>query len=399
MPKQQVPSFLRDTRWLSSSSSSVYAESQTTQYDGYQQAWRLLGYFVDCHQQNDGDNENEDENGGDNSCKRYLLWGAYVDPNYNGGGVHEYQYYRNDQYDKTACANNSRCAKMDCHEKHSKFQLLGVFKQAYYASEWFPTLLEHQCVLDETTYETINEQEVQWPEGCTNTGEFGRLENGAVVQLYLDLQSSVNLQLTLYVDNSCKNEYTGGDHVSIDRLASTLGLPSREQEMQWNKALEPFYYCQPCMAIDLSNGHGRHLEEEEENVQFACYDNAGEVGVNQCAAFRENTQMEAASWHDLDIAAKQGGLAKITLGGETFGVSLSEVSSSSRSSLSKHASSGLLGLVFGGTFFLLSAAFLMVTINWKYAKRRQRAIEQRRVLAEPLVAKNSPPRIKTTASF
>ena len=67
-------------------------------------------------------------------CARYVLWAAYVDLEYEGGGIGEYQYWNrtSEDWDDAACyyadgsggsGNNggdddraySRCAKMDCH--------------------------------------------------------------------------------------------------------------------------------------------------------------------------------------------------------------------------------------------------------------------------------------------
>ena len=377
----------------------MYAESQTTKYESYQQAWRLLGYFVDCGQKYNYNGAENNEDGGSISCPRYLLWGAYVDPFYSGGGVNEYQYYRNGQYDKAACTDGSRCAKMDCHDKHTNFQLIGVFKQPYYSTEWFDTLLKHQCVLDDDTYDTILAQENVWPEECVATGTYVKAENGSEEQLYLDLQSSVTLQLALYTDSSCKFEYTGEQDVSIDTLASTVGLPTKAETTLWNQALEQFYYCQPCMSLDLRTTDNQRRKLDD-NIPFACTDNVGEVSVNQCAYFRQNTQMEAASWHDLDMAAKQGGLAMLSIGDQLLGIPLNQISMALNDGLEKHAAAGLIGLVIGGIFVLLAAAFLMVTINWKIDRRRQRANERRRILSEPLFEKNeSQPCIKTMASF
>jgi hypothetical protein len=75
----------------SSSSSNVYgknafADTSTTYYDGYQQAWRYLGWYVDC---NGGSSRYYDRSGGgsqsgsgdeavygNNYCQRYLMWAA-----------------------------------------------------------------------------------------------------------------------------------------------------------------------------------------------------------------------------------------------------------------------------------------------------------------------------------
>jgi len=66
--------------------SNGYAESTSTYYDGYAQAWRYLGWYVEC---NGGSSryydrsEHSHESGsgdqqvfGNNYCQRYLMWAA-----------------------------------------------------------------------------------------------------------------------------------------------------------------------------------------------------------------------------------------------------------------------------------------------------------------------------------
>jgi hypothetical protein len=64
--------------------SNYYADTQQTYYDGYAQAWRYLGWYVDCNggsnryydrsqHSHSGDNSN---NIGNNYCQRYLMWAA-----------------------------------------------------------------------------------------------------------------------------------------------------------------------------------------------------------------------------------------------------------------------------------------------------------------------------------
>lgn len=72
----------------SSSSSSAYgvnffAESENSYYDGYQQAWRYLGWYVACGHPSDRYNggsgshdSNEDRQMGNMYCQRYLMWAA-----------------------------------------------------------------------------------------------------------------------------------------------------------------------------------------------------------------------------------------------------------------------------------------------------------------------------------
>ena len=121
-----------------------WADGVNQEWDDYQQAWRLLGFFVDCdddsHWHYDDDayvqqfSGSGDEQYSSSGCPRYVLWAAYVDPEYQGGGIGEYQFWNrnNQKWDTTPCnynaEENGRCAKMDCHAADTHWQLLGLYK-------------------------------------------------------------------------------------------------------------------------------------------------------------------------------------------------------------------------------------------------------------------------------
>ena len=123
------------------------------------------------------------------------------------------------------------------------------------------------------------------------------------------------------------------------------------------------------------------------------------MNANQCAAFAQNSGLQAASWHDLDAAIRQGSLAQITVPatGTTYGLPLSQLetvlsggnryaaASAAAESSASQQWPAYLGLVLSGLFCLATATFGLLTVNWKLEKRQQRLEEQRRVLAEPLV--------------
>ena len=64
---------------------NAYADSSATYYDGYAQAWRYLGWYVEC---NGGSNRyfqqdshshsgsGDEQQYGNNFCQRYLVWAA-----------------------------------------------------------------------------------------------------------------------------------------------------------------------------------------------------------------------------------------------------------------------------------------------------------------------------------
>ena len=69
------------------SSNSIYGTQPfiagSGEYDSYQQAWRLLGFMIDCGNASNNNNNNQDNhNSRDNNyltgegCQRYVIWAA-----------------------------------------------------------------------------------------------------------------------------------------------------------------------------------------------------------------------------------------------------------------------------------------------------------------------------------
>lgn len=65
----------------------LFADGAETYYDDYAQAWRALGWYIDCDYCDDNDgcwwNQGDDEDGGgdnrNSGCRRFLLWAAVSD--------------------------------------------------------------------------------------------------------------------------------------------------------------------------------------------------------------------------------------------------------------------------------------------------------------------------------
>lgn len=115
---------------------SLLVDKNGNAYDPYSLAWRYLGLYIDCdvsgtenYFYHRGLHEEEGED-----CQRKLLWAAYHDTRYRGNTIEEYKFYdiATEEWDDSACfasGKRHRCAKMDCHEPHSQFKLVGVFKE------------------------------------------------------------------------------------------------------------------------------------------------------------------------------------------------------------------------------------------------------------------------------
>lgn len=339
----------------------MFAESQTTAYDAYQQAWRWLGVYVEC-KVSEADGENQVA--GDEYCQRYMLWAAYVDPKYENFGVHEYQYHDPvDGWNKAACTEDSPCRRLDCHESGTNMQLLGIYKETYYSSEWFEQLFKHAgfCLWDEDTYGFMQTNYGAWPEQCTATGIAVSSENeesDASISLYMDLKPGPSLELGLYTDGICKTEYDKGDEAMVSLVSTSLGYVSPESSFQTFKdAMNVYRSCQPCRTLNLKDPE-----------QFSCYDDAGYTNVNQCMKFRTHTTMEPATWNDIQAAAMQGALRDITIGDRTYD--------------NKYRPSNW----HGAGFLLLSGMVAIAT--WVFVRSRaQYRVNSNKALAEPLVHK------------
>lgn len=383
------------------SGNGILAESQSTLYDGYQQAWRMLGFYVDCRDtSNQNADGNENEGSSSNTCQRYLLWAAYVDHDYQGGGLGEYQFYdiESNSWDDSACelSGGERCAKMDCHEANTNWQLLGFFKQPYYASEWFEQLFKHQgyCLWNSDTYSFMQTNYAAWPEYCTDTGLTVDNGEGEQVQLYVDLMPGINMQLGLYTDSICKTEFTGAASLSdtdaYDSALKNAGYLTRDTDLtKWNNALNVYKYCQPCRTFDLKNtgysknNNDRRRVQDENNYYdpnnglFACTDDAGYTNVNQCMKFRSQTTMQPAVWKDIEMAVQQG--VEVSIAGKTYSSPMVSISNSSADA----TSSGLLMLTCSVAFLVASMASVIVAVRWKRKRRNDRKAAKQ--MAAPLV--------------
>ncbi|KAL3923909.1 MAG: hypothetical protein SGILL_001375 [Bacillariaceae sp.] len=302
-----------------------------SEYDEYQQAWRMLGFMIDCDvldgdEWQDGDRRelNSGDDSTEDGCARFILWAAYVDLDYEGGGIGEYQYYNRNskKWDKSACQyaedGDSRCAKMDCHKEDSDFVLLGFFKHRSY-DDWMEQLFKHEgmCVWTEEEYAFMKGARKVWPQGCTyaGRGEFGD-------ELYYDIKplSEGRITMALYSDSQCTLEYSDDVEViegtlGYNPFASAEASGSQDysnydfsgetltQSMErWHDAFSEWSFCHPCVAFDVENTDGtkylyndddaanddaangrRRLggEYEGQGDIFECYDDAGYTNVNQ----------------------------------------------------------------------------------------------------------------------
>lgn len=336
-----------------------WADTSNVEWDEYQQAWRLLGFMVDCEDASHWDDDHVSGSGdyaySSEGCRRYVLWAAYVDPYYEGGGIGEYKYLDRStgKWDSTACDvggdGSNRCAKMDCHEADTHWKLLGLFKHRQ-PDDWMEQLFKHEgvCVWTEEEYAFMKNARKAWPKGCSQTGS--STLSGRPIYSAIKPTSGGSIALGLYTDEKCTEEYNGvnsdaskimggnfltnvqSSHDSGDSYNYDFSDWSTSQAMEfWDQSLAAFKICQPCIAYDLNNWYdgnnqgsswGTYSCEEEGNNyddgggggndcvedNFDCYDDAGYTNVNQCMKFRAKTHMDPATIRDIMLAHNQGTL-------------------------------------------------------------------------------------------
>lgn len=389
---------------------NAYAEGES-EYDEYQVAWRMLGFFIDCDnvsRYDDDDAYGGGSGSGDNfdgtytssGCLRYVLWAAYVDEDYEGGGIGEYQYWDrfNGAWDETPCSvtgEESRCAKMDCHLEGTDWKLLGLFKHRN-PDDWMEQLFKHEgmCVWTSDEYSFMKGARKAWPTGCVLSNSHTTLSGKPI---YFDTKPKAggSITLGLYSDESCVEPYRGT--MSAESVAGNLlaeaeasgsgdngggdysSLSASEAQDMWDSALSAFQQCQPCVAHDLENygysgnsqgsSYGSYSPNYDDDgsyydpSDFDCYDDADYLNVNQCMKFMAKTAMDTATMRDVVLAYRQGTLVEQ--------VPVSGLETSRRSFWRKPSIPGM--DVFMSSLYLIASLLILVYGISKFRKARKEA--------------------------
>jgi hypothetical protein len=65
-----------DTAYATSEYEKLFVDGSETYYDEYAQAWRALGFYIDCDFTSDYDDQDGGDNQGSGGCQRFMLWAA-----------------------------------------------------------------------------------------------------------------------------------------------------------------------------------------------------------------------------------------------------------------------------------------------------------------------------------
>lgn len=251
----------------------------------------------------------------------------YRDPSYSGGSIGEYAYYDWEQqiWDESTC-HTERCAKMNCHEKESEFELIGVFKETDGLEDWAEQLFKHQgyCLWDGdkqddaqdnadsgdenyevSDYEFMQTEREEWSAECTSLGYTD--QNG--LPLYTGIQplAAGEMAFGLFTDAYCSHPseyheyqdylrvyYTSSGYSETDTEALIANYEATVA--RWNRLLNPYKVCQPCSAYNkvvVANDERRRElndgEGDSEQWGYNCYDDAGYTNCNQVSVCNDWT--------------------------------------------------------------------------------------------------------------
>ena len=226
--------------------------------------------------------------------------------------IGEYKFFDIDtyQWNKSTCQKRRKCTKLDCHEKTTNWELIGVFKETDGLGDWAEQLFKHQayCLWDDDVYENMQTWREEWPTECEYL-EYLLDSQGNSIYRHIKPEYGGNIGMALYIDDKCTYEsvntyfdyvntyytYYGGEDKAAEEIENLFTMLDG-----WNRAMDLFKICQPCRAYSLDpnaqqnqeqSGSGnekfRILENEndgegdEEPYGYNCYDDAGYTNCNQ----------------------------------------------------------------------------------------------------------------------
>ena len=92
---------------------------------------------------------------------------------------------------------------MDCHEPHSHFELVGIFKETDGLVDWAEQLFKHQgyCIWGEDEYEVMSEAREQLPSYCIQL--YYPDDDGNTLYHHIQPEKEGNISLGIYSDEDC----------------------------------------------------------------------------------------------------------------------------------------------------------------------------------------------------
>ena len=276
-PKLERP----ENRWLRNNKLQAYElqdlADPSQYYDAWAQAYRMLGAYIHCDDKNNNwayYNNNNKNNG--QGCQRWIVWAAYVNPNYQGNGINEYvanqsddyysqgyynaggvssggqynqangQYnsqnngyynkngYNNNGYNSNSNNNNNKnknnnynknnknnqpISLLDCHDAGTEWKLLGVYRAVFY--DYFEQISKHLWYYTSSEYSiATNGLDYMGDGECEDAGND---RYGNYVYKAPRPVEGGSIEIGLYMDADCTVLYNEDDETNADNIGGNYG--------------------------------------------------------------------------------------------------------------------------------------------------------------------------------
>lgn len=350
-------------------------------YDMWQQAYRMLGGFIDCdHQKSEGSGDNSGD-GDSEACSRWMMWASYVDPNYQGYGRDEY-------------FGDEPVGVLDCHKPDTEWVLLGVYRQEFY--QFIEQISKHLWAIDEYEYVVaLAGLAYMTDDDCYYVGNDS---NGNALYAGVAPQPLGGYHIGLYIDAQClildessgmtfddfglQNDIELGSKDATDddsySWAYNWWYDTQEYTLtQLNEVYEQYMYCTSC-------------------IDYPTYQDGYVIGddgmddddlINQCWKFYSHDSFPCEA-DCIALGHNQGTILSVTVGNKMYGEPLQgfyssvEVESASSGTIAKESKlTRLLANVFVTfSFIVFVATFLAFAVARRSRYRESRSSKSRRLL-------------------
>jgi len=352
-------------------------------YDMWQQAYRMLGAFIDCdHQKSEGSGDNGGSEDGDSSaCSRWMMWASYVDPNYQGYGYDEY-------------FGDEPIGVLDCHKPDTDWVLLGVYRQEFY--QFIEQISKHLWAIDEYEYVVA----LAGLAYMTDSDCFyvGNDSSGNVLYAGVAPQPLGYYQMGLYTDAQCLTlDESSGMTTDDFGLQNEIYLGSKDasDDDSYSWAYDWWYDTQEYTLTQLNEVYGQYMFCTS-CIDYPTYQDGYVIGddgtddddlINQCWKFYSHDSFTCGA-DCIALGHSQGTILSVTVGNKMYGEPLEafyssvEVESASGGTLAKESKlTRLLANVFVTfSFIVFVATFLAFAVARRSRYRESRSSKSRRLL-------------------
>mmetsp|Transcript_6157 Transcript_6157/g.15227 ORF Transcript_6157/g.15227 Transcript_6157/m.15227 type:complete len:616 (-) Transcript_6157:327-2174(-) len=351
-------------------------------YDMWQQAYRMLGGFIDCdHQKSEGSDDSGGDGDSGDACSRWMMWASYVDPNYQGYGYDEY-------------FGDEPIGVLDCHKPDTDWVLLGVYRQEFY--QFIEQISKHLWAIDEYEY-------VVALAGLAYMTDYdcfyvGNDSSGNVLYAGVAPQPLGGYQMGLYTDAQCLTlDESSGMTFDDFGLQNDIDLGSKDasDDDSYSWAYDWWYDTQEYTLTQLNGVYEQYMFCTS-CIDYPTYQDGYVIGddgmddddlINQCWKFYSHDSFTCEA-DCIALGHSQGTILSVTVGNKMYGEPLEafyssvEIESASGGTMAKESKlTRLLANVFVTfSFIVFVATFLAFAVARRSRYRESRSSKSRRLL-------------------